>query len=75
MHIICYIRDSINWIISDIVLKDCVCVLTCDGQIKGLAMCDSQFLATCDEAGSLRVRSVMEREQTLQFQVMEQVGY
>ena len=38
-------------------------------------MYDSQYLATCDMDGSVRVWSVSEREQTLQFQVMEQVSY
>ena len=42
-------------------------------QIRGLAMHDDQYLATCDEDGNLRVWSVKDREQTLQFQVMEQV--
>ena len=36
-------------------------------------MCGRDLLATCSDDGSLRVWSVKDREQTLQFQVMQQV--
>ena len=45
-------------------------------RINALALCeDLGYLATCSQDGSLRVWSVNEREQTLQFQVMEQVRF
>ena len=36
-------------------------------------MCGEDYMATCSEDGSLRVWTVRDREQTLQFQVLEQV--
>ena len=43
-------------------------------QINAIALCGSAFFASCADDGSLRVWSVKEREQTLQFQVMNQVS-
>ena len=46
-------------------------------QVNAIALDEDQFFATCSDDGSLRVWSVEDREQTLQFQVIEQVciGY
>ena len=39
-----------------------------------LSLCNSELLASCADDGSLRLWSVHDREQALQFQVKEQVG-
>ena len=44
-----------------------------NNKVNALALCDDQYLASCSDDGSLRVWSVNDREQTLQFQVMDQV--
>ncbi len=42
-------------------------------QVNDLAQCGDQVFATCAEDGSLRIWSAISREQTLQFQVVDQV--
>ncbi|XP_013393033.1 WD repeat-containing protein 90-like [Lingula anatina] len=41
-------------------------------KVNGLAFANDDLFATCGDDGSLRMWSVHDREQTLQFQVMEQ---
>ena len=41
--------------------------------MNGLSLCNSELLASCADDGSLRLWSVHDREQALQFQVKEQV--
>lgn len=42
--------------------------------MNAISLSDAEFFASCSDDGSLRVWSVNDREQTLQFQVMEQVS-
>ena len=44
-------------------------------QVNGLSLCNSKLLASCADDGSLRLWSVHDREQALQFQVREQVNF
>ncbi|CAH1794798.1 unnamed protein product [Owenia fusiformis] len=41
-------------------------------KVNGVAMCTAPYMATCCDDGSLRVWGLKEREQTLQFQVIDQ---
>lgn len=43
-----------------------------NNKVNAVALCDDNFLASCSNDGSLRVWSINDREQTLQFQVQEQ---
>ena len=45
----------------------------CSFQINDVALSDSRFLATASEDGGVRIWSLENREQTLQFQVRDQV--
>lgn len=50
-----------------------LCTLSCLTQVNGIEMCTEELFASCSDDGSVRIWSIKEREQTLQFQVMDQV--
>ena len=61
-------------ILDDVLSVNVECLIVCCLlQINSLAMSEDEFFASCADDGSLRVWSVKDREQTLQFQVVDQV--
>ena len=44
-------------------------------QVNAVEMVTDNLLASCSDDGSVRVWSVNQREQTLQFQVVDQVSF